>query len=130
MALIPDHTWQARVKIPQSARKQNRSDRELLLREAGAINAEVNWDSAFFNGIQNLTITVIAPIGFVWASTRERELIQNCAKADGTWVREAVADLLDHMQGGFIGQTHDLHEITCECDECENHQEDLDELDF
>lgn len=125
------HPWLDQLKRDQKAkhwpRKQAQQDKELLLREAGAINSTVNWDWER----TGLTITVTAPVGFVWVSTQEKQLIQSTEKSDPAWVRESVSELLQHMQHGFNpAPDHPAHEECCECDACEEHQEDLDELDF
>ncbi len=72
-------------------------DREILEREAHAINAEVDWS----HSPRATDITVKAPSGFVWASTDDSTLNVFLEKPDPSLVREAVEDMLKDMEQGF-----------------------------
>lgn len=109
-----------RFKFYPTKRSNSNHDKDLLLREAGAINATVTWIS----GRHNLHIIVEAPKGFIWASTRERLLEASSEVVDGTWIRETVQNLLADMQELYNLDGAFTHEDTCECDECESATDD------
>jgi hypothetical protein len=130
----PNHPWLKPLSsngpllmANRSTNSQLRKDRQMLEREVKAINATLYWERSGCT----LTIQIDAPDGFTWVATGSSMIYHTTENLGPTWVRDTMAEILNSMKYGYDGRlTHAKHEDTCECDECENWDEDLDELRF
>lgn len=99
-------------------------NKQILKREAKAINAEVHW----WKSRTTITISVSAPNHFLWASNKEPSLEYECPVNQS---QDAVRELLPLMAEGFIRTPKHKCDDTCECDACEEAEdEELEELNF
>ncbi len=67
----------------------------MLRREASAINAT----TSYWPHKNDITITLTAPPGFIWATTNESELTSTF---ESNQLQEATTTLLDQMAQGFV----------------------------
>lgn len=120
----------ARLAI-KAQQRSDAQDKEILKREAKAINAELTW----IRSATALHISLQAPQGFHWRDSQDEFLEQEVTKDGVDFVRQAVAELLTSMSHGFTrvakrAKARDRHDESCECQECEDHDNEIAELDF